>query len=166
MPLSEEELRLLEQMERALAEEDPRFVSALEGRNLVRAARLRIALAAVACLAGGAAVGVGMWQRMTWLGIIGFVVMVLTASVGLAQWRSHRFVTRLGMPDHAEEGEDFQGLRVIQGGKAPRSRGRNTSHGPRGLHPAGTGRSGINRRYNSWLNRLEARWLHRRDQNL
>ena len=71
MPLSEEENRLLEQMERALAEEDPRFVSALEGRNLVRAARLRIVLAVLVCIAGGAAVGVGMWQRMTWLGEIG-----------------------------------------------------------------------------------------------
>ena len=31
MPLSEEELRLLEQMERALVEEDPKFASTLRG---------------------------------------------------------------------------------------------------------------------------------------
>jgi hypothetical protein len=31
VPLSEEELRLLEQMERALVEEDPKFASTLRG---------------------------------------------------------------------------------------------------------------------------------------
>ena len=34
MPLSEEELRLLEQMERALVEEDPKFASTLRGTTL------------------------------------------------------------------------------------------------------------------------------------
>ena len=34
MPLSEEELRLLEQMERALVEEDPKFASTLRGTSL------------------------------------------------------------------------------------------------------------------------------------
>jgi hypothetical protein len=158
VPLSEEELRLLEQMERALAAEDPRFVSALEGRNLVRAARLRMTLAVVAFLGGAAAMGVGMWQRMTWLGIVGFVVMVAAASAGLAQWRSHRFVSALGMPE-APPAEDSHGLRVIQGGRASRpaqSSSDNRSQGP----------SRLNRGYSAWLNRLEARWLHRRDQNL
>ena len=41
MPLSEEELRLLEQMERALQEEDPKFASALRGNSLRRAAQRR-----------------------------------------------------------------------------------------------------------------------------
>ena len=37
MPLSEEELRLLEQMERALVEEDPKFASTLRGTTFARA---------------------------------------------------------------------------------------------------------------------------------
>ena len=41
MPLSEEELRLLEQMERALVEEDPKFASTLRGTSLRRSARRR-----------------------------------------------------------------------------------------------------------------------------
>ena len=52
MPLSEEELRLLEQMERALAEEDPKFVSALQGHTLERSARLRAILAGLVFLIG------------------------------------------------------------------------------------------------------------------
>lgn len=162
VPLSEEELRLLEQMERALVAEDPRFVSALEGRHLVRAARLRITLSSLAFIAGGAAMGVGMWQRMTWLGIVGFVVMVASGSAGLAQWRSHRFVAALGMPQaQVSNDEDHQGLRVIQGGRAPRR------PAPRYDTPARAGGdSRLTRSYAAWLNRLEARWLHRRDQRL
>ena len=41
MPLSEEELRLLEQMERALVEEDPKLASTLRGTSLRRSARRR-----------------------------------------------------------------------------------------------------------------------------
>ena len=41
VPLSEEELRLLEQMERALSEEDPKFASTLRGTTLRQAARRR-----------------------------------------------------------------------------------------------------------------------------
>lgn len=161
MPLSEEELRLLEQMERALAEEDPRFVSALEGRNLVLAARLRVVLAAVVLLGGGVVVALGLWQRMVWLGVVGFLIMIGAASLGLIQVRSHRLVARLGRPDPAPD-DEFQGLRVIQGGRASRgSRG----YGPQG-HPSRGSRSGLGRRYAAWLNRLEARWLHRRDQSL
>ena len=47
MPLSEEELRLLEQMERALVEEDPKFASTLRGTSLRRSARRRAILAGV-----------------------------------------------------------------------------------------------------------------------
>ena len=52
MPLSEEELRLLEQMERALVEEDPKFASTLRGTTPTRLARRRIALGAVLLIAG------------------------------------------------------------------------------------------------------------------
>ena len=47
MPLSEEELRLLEQMERALVEEDPKFASTLRGTSLRSVARRRAIIAGV-----------------------------------------------------------------------------------------------------------------------
>ena len=47
MPLSEEELRLLEQMERALVQEDPKFASTLRGTSFRRAARRKAILAAI-----------------------------------------------------------------------------------------------------------------------
>ncbi len=52
MPLSEEELRLLEQMEQALAQEDPKFVSTLRGSSLERVARMRTIAAAVVFVTG------------------------------------------------------------------------------------------------------------------
>ncbi len=74
MPLSEEELRALEQMERALVQEDPKLASTLRGTNLRRAARRR------AILAGAVA-------RQTIVGILGFVVMLVTATIALAAIR-------------------------------------------------------------------------------
>ena len=47
MPLSEEELRLLEQMERALVQEDPKFASTLRGTAFRRSARRKAILGAV-----------------------------------------------------------------------------------------------------------------------
>ena len=41
MPLSDEENRLLAQMEQALAAEDPRFVATLRGRRIERATKVR-----------------------------------------------------------------------------------------------------------------------------
>ena len=52
MPLSEEELRLLEQMERALVEEDPKFASALRGTSFRRSARRRAVMAGIVFLVG------------------------------------------------------------------------------------------------------------------
>ncbi len=91
MPLSEEELRLLEQMERALAAEDPKFVSALQGRTLRRVARMRTIGAGVVFLGGVALlIGRGDGADGTALGIVGFLVMLASATVGLAAWRGHR----------------------------------------------------------------------------
>ena len=52
MELSEEELRLLEQMERALVEEDPKLASTLRGTSFQRAARRRMILGGVILVAG------------------------------------------------------------------------------------------------------------------
>ena len=52
MPLSEEELRLLEQMERALVEEDPKFASTLRGTTLRSAAKRRALVAGVCFVLG------------------------------------------------------------------------------------------------------------------
>ena len=56
MELSEEELRMLEQMERALVEEDPKLASTLRGTSFQRAARRRMVVGGVVLVAG-----IGLW---------------------------------------------------------------------------------------------------------
>ena len=76
MPLSEEELRALEQMERALVQEDPKLASTLRGTNLRRAAQRRAILSGVCFVAGLAVLMAGAIGRVTLVGVLGFLIMV------------------------------------------------------------------------------------------
>ena len=153
MPLSEEELRLLEQMERALAAEDPKFVSALQGRTLRRVARMRTMAAAVVFVGGIALLMGGAMAQMTWLGIVGFLVMLGSATVGLAAWRGHR-VSDERPTEPADALFDFDDhphrFEVLDGGRA------NKPRRPRRQPRA--------RRQGTFMQRLEQRWQQRRDQ--
>ena len=76
MPLSEHEQRLLDQIERALSAEDPKFASTVRSSDLkthhlrrLRSAGLFLVLGLVLLLTGAVA---AIWP----LGVVGFVVMV------------------------------------------------------------------------------------------
>jgi Protein of unknown function (DUF3040) len=88
VPLSEEELRLLEQMERALVEDDPKLASTMRGTALRRNARRRVIYAAIGLVVGIAILMAGAIVRITPLGIAGFVVMLASAAIGLTAWRA------------------------------------------------------------------------------
>ncbi len=88
MPLSEEELRLLEQMERALVEDDPKLASTLRGTAARRHARRRVIYAGVGLLVGIVVLMAGAITSTTPLGIAGFVVMLASAAVGLTAYRA------------------------------------------------------------------------------
>jgi hypothetical protein len=154
VPLSEEELRLLEQMERALAAEDPKFVSALQGRTLRRVARMRTIAAAVVFLGGVALLMGGAMAQMTWLGIVGFLVMLASATIGLAAWRGHRVADEPAAPTTPEALFDFDDhphrFEVLDGGRAGKIK-----------RPRRQPRA---RRHGTFMQRLEQRWQHRRDQ--
>lgn len=153
MPLSEEELRLLEQMERALAAEDPKFVSALQGRTLRRVARLRTASAGVVFLGGIALLMGGTMAEMPWLGIVGFLVMLGSAMVGLAAWRGHRKPEERPTADALFDFDDHpHRFEVLQGGRAgkpKRERKQRKQRQPK---------------QGTFMQRMEQRWQHRRDQ--
>ena len=86
MPLSEEELRLLEQMERALVAEDPRLASTMRGTRLRATARRRAMLAGLVFVIGVAVLMTGAVTQVIFVGIIGFVVMLGSAYVALSSW--------------------------------------------------------------------------------
>jgi hypothetical protein len=77
VPLSENEQRLLEQMERALYAEDPKWATAMRGavRRSSNARRLLVGVGGI--VLGLVLLLLGVSQQMVIVGIIGFVVMLL-----------------------------------------------------------------------------------------
>lgn len=87
MPLSDEEARLLHQLEQSLAAEDPDFASTLRGSKFLAHNRRVAVLAVLGFLAGVALLLGGAVSAMTWLGVLGFVVMLGAAYVFVLAWR-------------------------------------------------------------------------------
>ncbi|GAB2988850.1 DUF3040 domain-containing protein [Nocardioides montaniterrae] len=145
MPLSEEELRLLEQMERALIEEDPKLASTLRGTTLRNAAR-RSAIIAGLCFAAGIAVLMtGVITRYWQIGILGFIVMLAAATIGLSALRGHRIVPAFDEASARQRHTHPSGFSVIDGGRRSRSASRPV------------------KRNHSFMDTLRTRWRRRRD---
>jgi hypothetical protein len=147
VPLSEEELRLLEQMERALVEEDPKFASTLRGTTLRHRARRRALVAGLAFAVGIAVLMAGAVSQLWYVGIVGFVLMLVSATVALGAVRGRHASAATG----AETGTTTHpsGFSVLDGGKRPRR-----TRGPRAGHGSSSG---------SFMERMEERWRRRRD---
>ena len=145
MPLSEEELRLLEQMERALVEEDPKFASTLRGTSLRSMARRRAILAGVCFVVGIAVMMTGVVANLIPVGIIGFLVMLASATMGITALRGQRAAGSEEEPAADEPGDERK-FTVIQGG----GRGRKSRRTPR-------------QRHGSFMERMEERWRRRRE---
>ncbi|WP_122817215.1 DUF3040 domain-containing protein [Nocardioides pantholopis] len=144
MPLSEEELRLLEQMERALLQEDPKFASTLRGTTLRRSARRRAIVASAIFVVGVAVLMTGAITNTWAVGIVGFGVMLGSATVALNAARGQQVAAAA---NGRTAGHPSHGFTVHEGGKRPRARRqRRTSSG-------------------SFMERMDERWRHRREQN-
>lgn len=79
MPLSDEEARLLHQLEESLAAEDPEFASTLRGSKFMAHNRRVAVLSALGFIGGLVLLFAGAVSAMTWLGVVGFVAMLSTA---------------------------------------------------------------------------------------
>lgn len=148
MPLSEEELRLLEQMERALVAEDPKLASTLRGTRMRKHARRQMAVGILAFIVGVAVLMSGAVLHQTLLGIAGFVVMLGAAYFTLVSWRGQNRATPLVDPRHPSADPS---LRVVQGGKAGK---KSRNRAPKQHSNQGT-----------LMERFEERWRRRREQN-
>jgi hypothetical protein len=141
VPMSEEELRLLEQMERALVQEDPKFASTLRGTSFRRAARRRAVLAGVVFVGGVTVLMTGAIMEAIPVGILGFVVMLLSATYALAALRGHAAPAARGAAGERTP----HGFSVVEGGQADKRVGRSRSS-------------------HSFMERMEERWRRRRDE--
>ncbi|MET9291739.1 DUF3040 domain-containing protein [Streptomyces sp. NPDC003077] len=137
MPLSEHEQRMLEQMERALYAEDPKFATALEGSGLRTYTRRRVYQALAGFLVGIALLMAGMVAQQIWVSVVGFLVMLGCAVLAVTGWR------KAPKPGEQATGGGRQG-------------------GPRGPGGAATRRQTRQRR--SMMDRIENRWQRRRDE--
>jgi len=77
VPLSEHEQRLLEQMERALYAEDPKFASSLRSSGAKPGARRSAVTGVLAALAGVAGLVAGAATSIILIGVLGFVLMLV-----------------------------------------------------------------------------------------
>jgi hypothetical protein len=143
VPLSEEELRLLEQMERALVAEDPKLASTMRGTSFRRHARRRAYVAAGAFLVGVVVLMTGAILQQTLVGILGFVVMLASAYVALSSWRG-----QAGGDDQGDATDPHAPFTLIEGGRAQKRSSRGRAH-----------------QNHSFMERFEERWRRRRDQN-
>ena len=164
MPLSEEELRLLEQMEQALAQEDPKFVSTLRGSSLERVARMRTIVAGVVFVLGIGMLMGGTISAQIWLGVLGFVVMLASATIGIAAWRGRHVPQQQPQRSGEDQLFDFDDhphrFDVIDGGRGERRKMRRQPR-PRQARPRPTAKAP---KQGTFMQRMEQRWERRRHQ--
>ena len=139
MPLSEHEQRRLDQIERALYQEDPKFASTVRSTDLRSHTRRRLFRAVVVLLLGFGLMFAGLVAKNFVLGIVGFGVMVgalVLAMTGLSRSGSQ------------------PSLRLV-GGAGAEGRQRRSERPARGAKPRSSG---------SFTERVEERWRRRWDE--
>lgn len=141
MALSEEEERLLDQMEAALAAEDPKLVHTLRGKGTRRVHRRRAALAGVGffvglgLLVGGMAIGMANRPGVgIAVSVAGFVIMVFTAVTAIYAW------------------QHVSGANSAPGRSQDRPK----------VQPSSAGGSGNGQ---GFMDKMEERWRKRRDES-
>jgi hypothetical protein len=145
VPLSEHEQRLLDQIERALYQEDPKFASTVRATDLRTHMRRRLRRAALVLALGFALLLTGVVTQQYAVGIAGFIVMVGALLLAMTSWK------RLGQPGPPD-------LHVAGSPERPRPpRSGGGSGGSRRVRPpsSSSGPSG------GLMGRLEERWKRR-----
>jgi hypothetical protein len=143
VPLSEHEQRLLDQIERALYQEDPKFASTVRQTDLRTHMKRRLVKAALVLVVGFALLITGAVVQQYLVGIAGFAVMVAALLLAMTAWK------RMGQGTAALGPE----APAADPRRAPSSGGRPAR--PRPQRPASSG---------GFVSRLEERWKRRWDE--
>jgi Protein of unknown function (DUF3040) len=138
VPLSDHEQRLLDQIERALYAEDPKFASSYRSTNLRKHYSRRILRCALLFILGIILLMVGVISKEPLVGVFGFVVMLAALLFGVTSWQR--------LTGHRE------------GGRQNRPQGAPSVAAVTRLRPR------RERRRGSWKGRLEERWRRRWDE--
>ena len=141
MPLSEHEQRQLEQIEQALYADYPRFASAVRASDPRVHYKRRVIEAALGFLLGVGMLVAGVVTKFIWLGVAGFVVMLVCSMWALSSYR------------HMTGVATSRGSARSAGPKERRSS--RSSRSSRPSRPSGTG----------MMERLEERWRRRQERD-
>lgn len=106
MALSQEEQRLLDQMEAALAAEDPRLANTLRGTSRRTLHRRQAAFAGVGFVAGIVCLIIGM-QITPIISVLGFVLMLAATILAVSAWRHVTDEAEHAAPAPTESGKQF-----------------------------------------------------------
>jgi hypothetical protein len=87
VPLSDHEQRMLEQIEKALYAEDPKFAHSVRARDPRVHYKRRMIQAATGFLLGVGLLLAGVITKYIWMGVAGFLVMLTCAMWALTSWR-------------------------------------------------------------------------------
>jgi hypothetical protein len=142
VPLSEEEQRMLEQLEQALAAEDPKFASTLRGSSAKSRHRRTAFLSAGVFVLGIVLLMTGVIMPQTIVSVLGFVLMLGGAYFGLTAWR------RSTQPEP---------LYVVGSSDKPKSKAKSKPNRASAKSQPRSVASG------SFMERLEERWRRRRE---
>lgn len=142
MPLSEEEQRLLQQLEQALAEEDPSLASTLRGSKMRARNRRQAIVSALGFILGVGVLMIGVIATLTIVGVVGFLLMLGCAYSFMVAWRRG-----VGSADDDSDDEPDE----------PETEQHHAARGLRNLRPSGSG---------SFMERMEERWRRRRDTDM
>jgi hypothetical protein len=134
VPLSEHEQRLLEQIERALVDDDPKFASTVRTGDRRQKARRKLQLGIGLVIVGVVVLVVGALKFWP-LGVLGFLLMFAGAVLGILNYKN--------------------ATGAVQPGTVP---------GPAGRPGTGRGKGSSKARRQPLKNRLEERFRRRYDQ--
>jgi Protein of unknown function (DUF3040) len=166
VPLSEHEQRVLEQIERALYADDPKFAATVRGIDPRTLVRRRIVRAIVGVLVGLALLPVGIAVKHIEITLAGFLLALLAAWYGVSTWK------RAHSPAPAVAPEPVARRRWLLTTRRGRAGSTSAAQKPVGqpqLQPRSTMSRG--RRQHEpgpkpgLLQRFEDRWNRRRDSN-
>ena len=136
MPLSDNEQRLLQQMEQALYAEDPKFAEGLRKPRAAKMERGRFLLGVGSVVVGLLILVAGVATQLIPVGVLGFLAMIAGSFVAYGAW-SGNLEESVESDGSGEDGEDPTRLR--------------------GPAPSGDSSDGF-------MEKMEDRWRRRKEQ--
>ena len=119
MPLSEHEQRLLEQIERALVDDDPKFASSVRTGDRRLKARRKLQIGALLVLVGLAILVGGAVARSVPLGVLGFLVAFGGAALGVFHYKAATGAVEAGSTSAGGRGAAAPGRTGRKAGRQP-----------------------------------------------